>query len=68
MIHVSQYVTNSSNMKKMFLAAKFISSSNNEDQEALGYKTLKRKDVVTSYRKNKALGHFRHVFSIYDSL
>ena len=27
---------------------------NNEDQEALGYKTLRRKDVIVSFRKNKA--------------
>ena len=27
---------------------------NNEDQEALGYKTLRRKDAVASFRENKA--------------
>ena len=27
---------------------------NNEDQEALGYKTLRHKDAVASFRKNKA--------------
>ena len=27
---------------------------NNEDQEALGYKTLRRKDAVTSFKENKA--------------
>ena len=45
------------------LATKFF---NNEDQEALGYKTLKRKDAIASFRENKALGHFLHVFSLYS--
>ena len=31
---------------------------NNEDQEALGYKTLRRKDAVASFRENKALVTF----------
>ena len=37
-----------------------------EDQEALGYKTLRRKDAVTSFRENNALGLFLHVFSLYS--
>ena len=28
----------------------------NEDQEALGHKALRRKDVITSFRENKAPG------------
>ena len=28
---------------------------NNEDQETLGYKTLRRKDTIASFRKNKTL-------------
>ena len=31
---------------------------NNEDQEALGYKTLRRKDAVASFKENKALVTF----------
>ena len=37
-----------------------------EDQKALSYKTLRRKDAVVSFRENKALGHFLHVFSLYS--
>ena len=36
------------------LAAKFFTSSTNEDQETFGYKTLRRKDAVASFRENKA--------------
>ena len=39
---------------------------NNEDQEALGYKTLRHNDAVASFRENEALGHFLHVFSLYS--
>ena len=31
---------------------------NNEDQEALGYKTLRRKNAITSFKENKALVTF----------
>ena len=31
---------------------------NNEDQEALSYKTLRCKDAVASFRENKTLDHF----------
>ena len=39
---------------------------NNEDQVALGYKTLRCKDTVASFRENKALSHLLHVFSLYS--
>ena len=41
---------------------------NNEDQEALGYKTLRYKDAVVSFRENKALDHLLHVFSLYSHM
>ena len=34
---------------------------NNKDQEALGYKTLRRKDAVASFRENKASVTFTYV-------
>ena len=62
-MHESQYVTNSfarilvcdslTNLKKI-VDCKVFHFINNEDQEALGYKTLRRKDVVASFRENKA--------------
>ena len=39
----------------------WLKSMHNEDQEALGYKTLWRKNALTSFRENKALGHSMHV-------
>ena len=53
---------------KMIVGYKVLHFINNEDQETLGYKTLKRKDAVASFRKNKALGHNLHVFSMYNDL
>ena len=32
---------------------------NNEDQEALGYKILKRKDTIASFKENKVSVTFR---------
>ena len=52
----------------MIVGYKVLHFINNEDQETLGYKTLKRKDAVASFRKNKALGHNLHVFSMYNDL
>ena len=64
LMHESQYVTNSfaripvrdslTNLRKKNVGCKFLHFINNEDQEALGYKTLRRKDVVTSFWENKA--------------
>ena len=53
LLHGSQYMTNSPTWR-ILLAAKFFTSSTNEDQETLGYKTLRRKDAVVSFRENKA--------------
>ena len=39
-----------------------------KNKKLLGYKTLWRKDAVTSFRENKALGYFLHVFSMYNDL
>ena len=36
------------------VGCKFIHFIDNKDQEALGYKTLKRKDAIASFRENKA--------------
>ena len=41
------------NLKKI-VGCKVLHFIDNEDQEALGYKTLRRKDVVASFRENKA--------------
>ena len=64
LLHESQYVTNSfaripvhdslTNLRKKNVGCKVLHIINNEDQEALGYKTLSRKDTVASFRKNKA--------------
>ena len=58
----SQYVTNSFawipvrdsfiNLRKKNVGCKVLYFINNEDQEALGYKTLRRKDVVASFWEN----------------
>ena len=64
LMHGSQYVTNSfariivrdllTNLRKKNVGYKVLHFINNEDQEALGYKTLRRKDTVASFRENKA--------------
>ena len=67
LLHKFQYVTNSfaripvhdslTNLKKI-VGYKVLHFINNEDQEAFGYKTLKSKDAVASFRENKALVTF----------
>ena len=42
------------NLRKKNIGCKVLHFINNEDQEALGYKTLKCKDTVASFRENKA--------------
>ena len=76
LLHESQYVTNSfawipvhdslTNLRKKNVGCKVLHFINNEDQVAHGYKTLRPKDAVTSFRENKTLGHFLHVFSLYS--
>ena len=62
-LHGSQYVTNQwctapstwlTHQLEEDVGYKVLHFINNEDQEALSYKTLRRKDVVASFRKNKA--------------
>ena len=63
-MHESQYVTNSfaripvrdslTNLRKKNVGCKVLHFINNEYQEALGYKTQRHKDVVASFRENKA--------------
>ena len=63
-MHGSQYVTNSfaripvrdslTNSRKKNFGYKVLHFINNEDQEALGYKTLRHKDTVASFREKKA--------------
>ena len=63
LMHESQYVTNSfaripvrdslTNLRKKNVDYKVLHFINNEDQEALGYKTLRRKDAVAFFRENK---------------
>ena len=67
-MHESQYMTNSfarisvrdslTNLRKKNVGYKVLHFINNEDQEALGYKTLRRKDAVASFKENKALVTF----------
>ena len=62
-MHESQYVTNSfaripvrdslTNLRKKNVGCKVLHFINDEDQEALGYKTLRCKDTVASFRENK---------------
>ena len=68
LMHESQYMTNSfarisvrdslTNLMKKNVGCKVLHFIDNEDQEALGYKTLRRKDAVASFRENKALVTF----------
>ena len=70
-MHGSEYVTNSFaripvrdsliNLKKI-VGYKVLNFINNEDQEAFGYKTLKRKGAVASLKENKA----SHMYSFYS--
>ena len=62
-LYGSQYVTNQwcmgSNMwlthqLEEDVGCKILHLINNKDQEALGYKTLKRKNVVAFFKENKA--------------
>ena len=60
-MHGSQYMTNSfaripvcdsfTNLRKKNVGCKVLHFINNEDQEALGYKTLRRKDAVASFKE-----------------
>ena len=64
LLHGSQYVTNSfawipvrdslTNLRRKHVGCKVLHFINNEDQEALGYKTLRSKDAVASFKENKA--------------
>ena len=54
-LHESQYMTNSSKLNDV-VGGKVLYFINNEDQEALGYKTLWHTNVVASHRENKFLG------------
>ena len=63
-MHESQYMTNSfaripvrdslTNLRRKHVGCKVLYFINNEDQEALGYKTLRSKDAVASFKENKA--------------
>ena len=61
-LHRSQYMTNQwcttpsiwlTHQLEENVGYKVLHFTNNENQEALGYKTLRRKDSVASFRKNK---------------
>ena len=63
MMHGSQYVINCfaqilvcdfNHQLEEDIGCKVLYFINNEDQETLGYKTLRRKDVVVSFKENKA--------------
>ena len=63
LLHGFQYMTNSfaqipvrdslTNSRKKNVGYKVLHFVNNEDQEALDYKTLRRKDAVASFKENK---------------
>ena len=62
-LHGSQYMTNQwcttlnmwlTHQLEEDVGCKVFHFINNEDQEALGYKTLRRKNAVASFRENKA--------------
>ena len=62
-LHGFQYVTNQrctapstwlTHQLEEDVGCKVLHFINNEDQEALGYKTLRRKDAVVSFKENKA--------------
>ena len=66
-MHRSQYVTNQwctapstwlTQQLEENVGCKVLHFINNKDQEALGYKTLRRKNIVTSFKENKALVTF----------
>ena len=42
------------NLRKKNVGYKVLHFINNEDREALGYKTLRRKDAVASFKENEA--------------
>ena len=64
LLHGSQYVTNSFaqilvrdsliDLKRKNVGCKVLHFINNEDEEALDYKTLRRKDAIAFFRENKA--------------
>ena len=73
-LHGSQYMTNQwyttpstwlTHQLEEYVGCKVLHFINNEDQETLGYKTIKCKDTVASFRENKTLNHFLHVFSLF---
>ena len=75
LLHGSQYMTNqwctTPNMWQTHqleedVGCKVLHFINNEDQEALYYKTLRHKNAVAFLRKDKALSHLLHVFSLYS--
>ena len=76
-LHESQYMTNQrcitsctwlTHQFEEDNGCKVLHFINNEDQVALGYKTLRRKDAVASFKENKALCHLFHAFSLYSHM
>ena len=51
---------------RSLLAAKFFTSCTMKIKKYLVTKSQGAKDTVTSCKENKALGHFLHVFSMYN--
>ena len=60
-------MTNSSNLKKV-VGYKVLHFMHNEDQEAPWLQNPWHKDTRAFFRENKILGHFLHMFSMYDDL
>ena len=79
-LHESQYITNQrctapstrlTHQLEEDIGCKVLHFINNENQETLDYKTLRRKDAVASFRENKASVTFcicSPCILLYDSL
>ena len=74
-LHESQYMTNQrctapstwlTHQLEEDVGCKVLHFINNEDQEALGYKTLRRKDAVASFRENKTSVTFAYVLLVFS--
>ena len=75
-MHKFQYVTNSfarisvrdslTNLRKKNVGCEVLHFINNEDQEALGYKTLRHEDAIASFRENKASSPFAFILLVFS--
>ena len=76
LLHGSQYVTNSfarilvrdslTDLKRKNVGCKVLHFINNEDEEALGYKTLRRKDAVAFSERIRHRSPFAYVLLVFS--